>query len=43
MYDKIKRYYDTGLWTLEMVRNVVAKGKITAEEYQTITGEAYQN
>lgn len=38
---KIESYYSVGLWTLEMVRNAVVKGKITAAEYQEITGEEY--
>lgn len=41
MKDKIKRYYDAGFWTLEMVRNAVVKGKITKSEFKEITGEAY--
>ena len=40
-FDKVKRYYDAGLWNRTMVRNAVIKGWITAEEYQIITGEAY--
>lgn len=40
-FDKIKDFYDRGLWTKEMVRNAVVKGKITAEEYELITGEVY--
>lgn len=38
---KIESYYSVSLWTLEMVRNAVVKGKITAAEYQEITGEEY--
>ena len=41
MKEKIKRWYEQGLWTAEMVRNAVVKGKITADEYAEITGEAY--
>lgn len=41
MYDKIKRFYDMGLWTEAMVRNAVVKGLITPEEYKMITGEDY--
>lgn len=41
MFEKIKKYYDDGLWNKEMVRNAVIKGKITAEEYEEITGEPY--
>lgn len=40
-YEKVKRYYDKGLWTKEMVRNAVVKEWITAEEYKEITGEDY--
>lgn len=40
-FEKIKKYYDDGLWTKEMVRNAVIKGKITAEEYELITGEKF--
>ena len=38
-FSKVKHYYDTGLWTLSMVKNAVIKGWITAEEYTEITGE----
>lgn len=40
-YNKVKNYYDSGLWNKAMVRNAVVKGWITAEEYELITGEAY--
>lgn len=30
------------LWNLEMVRNLVKKGRITEGEYEEITGEAYE-
>lgn len=40
-YENVKRYYDKGLWTKEMVRNAVVKEWITAEEYKEITGEDY--
>lgn len=39
-YDKVKMYYDKGLWSKERVYNVVGK-VITAEEYEQITGEPY--
>ena len=42
LFEKIKRYYDAGVWNRQMVRNAVVKGKITAEEYETITGEKYE-
>lgn len=40
MKEKIKRWYEQGLWTAEMVRNAVVKGKLTEEEYREIVGEA---
>lgn len=42
MYDKIKRFYDFGLYNKAMVKNFVKKNVISAEEYETITGEAYE-
>ena len=41
MYARIKRLYDTGKLTKDGVRNAVIKGWITAEQYEEITGEAY--
>ena len=41
MYEKIKSYYNTGLWSEERVRNMVIKGIITEEEFYEITGEFY--
>ena len=41
MFQKIKTYYDKGLWNKEMVRNAVVKGKITSEQYELIVGEPY--
>lgn len=40
--DKIKYYYENGLWIKEWVRNVTAKGAITEEEYEEIIGEKYR-
>lgn len=39
-YAKVKRYYDTCLWSVAMVHTAVGKW-ITAEEYETITKEVY--
>jgi hypothetical protein len=39
-FDRVKFYYNEGLWGIERVRNVVGK-VITAEEYEQITGETY--
>ena len=41
-FDKVKRYYDAGLWNAGRVRNAVNKGWITAEQYAEITGENYE-
>lgn len=41
-FEKIKKYYDTGLWTVERVRSVVGKKLgITAEEFTEITNLPY--
>ena len=36
-----KERYDSGEWNKAMIANLVVKGRITAEEYQLITGEVY--
>lgn len=43
MFEKVKRFYDMGLYSNAQVAQFVKKGKLTAEEYQTITGEEYNN
>ena len=40
-YAKVKRYYDTRLWSVAMVHTAVGKWS-TAEEYTTITGQTYE-
>lgn len=40
-YATVKKYYDSGRYTKEQVAVFVASGKITAEEYETITGDPY--
>lgn len=42
MFEKIKYYYENGLWTIDRVFNVVGKA-ITIEEYFDITGFIYPN
>lgn len=42
MFDIVKRNYERGLWTKEMVKTAVKKGAITKEQYKEITGEDYQ-
>lgn len=36
---KVKKWYDMGIWTEQMVRNAVIKNKITEEECAEILGE----
>ena len=44
-FEKIKRFYDAGLWSKKRVRDAVKKPTrrpwITEEEYLEITGETY--
>lgn len=44
-FEKVKKYYDTGKWTVEMVKNAVTNPKsgpwITKTEFKKITGQAY--
>jgi len=39
--NKVREYYDNGLWSKSRVADAVEKKWITAEEYETITGEPY--
>jgi len=41
MFEIIKKNYERGLWTKQMVTLAVKKGVITAEQYEEITGEKY--
>ena len=40
-FERVKYYYETGLWSKPMVKMAVRKGGITKAEYQEITGEEY--
>lgn len=40
-YERIKRFYDDGLWSLRMVEDGVKYRKITIAEFTEITGEPY--
>ena len=40
-FEKVKKYYDNGLWSKAKVKNAVVKEWITAAEYEEITGEPY--
>ena len=42
-FEKVKNYYDKGLWSIERVAKAVVKGWITAAEYLEITGEDYES
>ena len=42
MFEKIKGWYEHGLWTKAQVANAVVKHQITAEEYELIIGEPYE-
>ena len=37
-FEKAKAYYDRGLWTKSMLKNLVKKGFITEAEYNEIVG-----
>ena len=45
-FAKVKKYYDTGVWSKTKVYNMVTNPKsnpwITADEYEEITGEKYE-
>lgn len=43
MYKRVKRLYDLGLYPAEQVKDFADKGKITAEEYEEITGKKYES
>lgn len=40
-FNKVKGYYDDGLWSIDRVRAAVGKW-ITKAEYKQITGETYK-
>ena len=39
--DIAKKNYSRGLWTDDMIGTLGKKGKLTATDYETITGKAY--
>lgn len=41
-FQKVKNYYDRGLWSISRVRDSVEKEWITPEEFEEITGEIYE-
>lgn len=40
-YERVKYYYEAGLWSKPMVKMAVKKGVITKEQYHEITNEVY--
>lgn len=40
-FDKVKYYFDNGLWSLYRVTEAVKKGWITIDEFEEITGQPY--
>lgn len=40
-YERVKYYFESGLWSKQMVKMAVRKGIITKEQYQEITGDEY--
>ena len=41
-YEKVKSYYERGLWDISRVRNAVVKSWITPAEFEEITGTVYE-
>lgn len=40
-FERVKYYFEAGLWSIPMVKNAVKKGIITKEQFKEITGETY--
>lgn len=40
-YERVKYYFEAGLWNAAMVKMAVKKGIITKEQYTKITGKEY--
>ena len=41
MFDKIKKYFNAGVWDERKVRDAVQKGAISEEQFKAITGKDY--
>ncbi|MBR1659259.1 MAG: XkdX family protein [Oscillospiraceae bacterium] len=39
MFEKVKKFYELGLYSKEQVWQFVVKGKLTEEQYREIVGE----
>lgn len=42
-YEKVKNYYEIGLWDITRVRNAVIKNWITEAEFKEVTGMEYSS
>ena len=42
-FDKVKSYYERGLWSVHRVHDAVVKNWITAEQFTEITGKPYED
>lgn len=40
-FNIVKEYYDSGFWTISMVKNAVVKNWITSSEFEEITGQEW--
>ena len=40
-FEKVKYYFEMGLWSAAMVKTAVRKGIITREQYKEITKKEY--
>lgn len=40
-YERVKYYYEAGLWSKPMVKMAVRKGVINKAQYKEITGEDF--
>ena len=40
-FERIKMYYETGLWDISRVKDAVKKDKISESQFKEITGQEY--
>lgn len=41
-FEKVRDFYERGLWNISRVRNAVVKSWITPAEFEEITGTVYE-
>ena len=41
-YERVKYFYEAGLWNKQMVKMAVKKGVITKEQFKEITNDNYR-